>query len=239
MTALWNDVARWRPLVTEELARVSSPIPVGVVLAVIQLESAGEAGLKASRKAGDGSYAIGLMQCIQSAIDTYNAATGASVRYEWLGGESDESARYQVRVGIWLLGRAWANVREYVEEHEQATPALDQLVRLGDCAYAMGWGGLKAKLEDLTERGLPATYGSLESEFPTWGQPANNPLRHARTVWALYLSDSGQSVVTPSTPSKPELEVAKPPRLFLHKAGAAAALAAAVALVLWLLKGSK
>lgn len=193
MSVFPSRVERFRGVVAEEVAAASSPVPVNIALAVIEHESGGRIGVQAYAKAGDGSYARGLMQCIKAVTDSYNTAHGTSIHHDSvMGGEHWSDARLQVRVGLWLLGRKWKQVAEWLQARG-VSPELADWARIADTAYAMGWGASKKKLEQLEAEGRPLTFDELAEAFPKWGYSEskakwiNRPILHAEKIWARYL----------------------------------------------------
>ena len=67
MKAIHQNTARWAPLVLTELQKQSLPLPVELILAVIDVESRGVTGL-VNPKSG----ASGLMQVMPIALKHYN-----------------------------------------------------------------------------------------------------------------------------------------------------------------------
>jgi hypothetical protein len=228
-SALKPAVVRWRDIVSEELASAKAPMPTNLVLALIQQESGGQPGLVAGVGAGDGSHAAGLMKCIEAVRVDYNRLTGGGVSQADLRGADVESARKQVRVGVWLLARKWGQVRAYLDANGGPTDTRN-VALLADNAYAMGWGSLKRQLVNLEAAGRPLTEDALVAHNPEWGRPANDPLRHARVVWARY--EAAEGTVGPIPAPLPEEEAERP---FAYMAGAAA-LALVVIVVLALAK---
>jgi len=201
-----STVERWRPLVTSECYRASSPELVNWLLSIIQQESGGVPGRQAYAKAGDGSYARGLTQVIGSVTKDYNAAHGTLYDHdEVMGGTSQAAAQIQIRVGLWLVRRKQSQVRAYLEARAAST-APSSLWRLADTAYAMGWGALQGKLQTLEAEGRPLTFDELEARFPTWGYSEarekwiNRPLHHANTIWTRYQAAEAESGHTAPAP---------------------------------------
>jgi hypothetical protein len=164
----------------------------------MQQESGGKAGVQAYAKAGDGSYARGLMQCIKSVTDDYNKTHQTHYDHKSvMGGTSQAAARIQIRVGIWLLRRKQGQVEKWLTKRVQGTPAHRDVVMIGDTAYAMGWGATRKKLQKLEAEGLPLTFDSLAEHFPMWGYSQkrekwiNRPLKHARGTWKRYQAAEG------------------------------------------------
>lgn len=187
------SVERWRGLTEKEVSRVNARFTANLALAVVQQESGGKAGVKAYARAGDGSYAMGLMQCIKSVTDDYNKTHGTSYDHDSvMGGTSQAAAQIQVRVGVWLLQRKHAQVSKWLRKRFGTEPPHRDVTMLADTAYAMGWGATRERLTMLEAEGLPLTFDSLAERFPLWGYSKkkakwiNNPVKHARGTWKRY-----------------------------------------------------
>lgn len=193
MTIFSGQVESWRQLVEAIVSRQKPPFDPNLVLAVIQQESGGRAGVRAGVGAGDGSHASGLMQCIGSVVTDYNSVhksrpcpAGAMTDGSLLG------SAWQVEVGVWLLARKHSQVRAYAAKYQPDYP-LDSANRtlLADCAYAMGWAALRSKLDTLRSEGKLLTFGNLRTRFPDWGKNStgkwiNRPLHHATVVYGRW-----------------------------------------------------
>lgn len=221
MSAFRASVERWRSLAESEVVFNKARFTPNLALAVVQQESGGKPGVKAYAKAGDGSYAMGLMQCIKSVTDDYNKTHGTSYDHESvMGGTSLAAAQIQLRVGIWLLNRKHAQVRNWLSDRIGGEPAHRDVTMLADTAYAMGWGATRKKLTTLQTEKLPLTFDALAERFPKWGWSEkrqrwiNNPLKHARGTWSRYQageaekpyglgSEEGEGVDIEPTPEPP------------------------------------
>jgi len=185
-----SAVEKWRSLVEDECKRASAWHLVNLVLSIIQQESGGKAGVTAYARAGDGSYARGLMQVIGSVTSDYNRAHNTEYDHEAdMGGTTPTAARLQIRVGLWLVMRKQAQVSNYLPDGA----SFADIARIADTAYAMGWGATRTKLNKLKVEGLPLTFASLAERFPKWGWSEkkqkwiNRPLHHAQTIYERYL----------------------------------------------------
>lgn len=193
------SVERWRDLVEQECARPSKPpswnLPISPnwVLALIKQESGGVPGKKAYRKAGDGSYARGLLQCIKSVTDDYNQRNGTSYDHETvIGGEGDDDARIQIRVGLELLRHKRAQVLAYMKAKGGSLLDVD-ISQIADTAYAMGWGAARAKLDTMIKEGLELDFQQMALRFAKWGYSEskknwiNQPIHHAKEIRKAYV----------------------------------------------------
>jgi len=180
-------IERFRSIV-ERTVKVVAP---NVVLSIIQQESNGVIGRTANRHAAAGGYARGLMQVIRLVTSDYNRVHHTDYDHVVdMGGKGMINAEKQIRVGAWVFERQLQNVRRYMLKWAP-NPRTADVVRIADCAYAVGWGNVRRKLDILKSEGLALTFDSLAARFPYWGSVVENgkrrwinrPLHHAQEVW--------------------------------------------------------
>jgi len=202
-----KQVEQWRLFAIWE----GQGIPPDLVLAIVNHESAGIAGLAASIKCKPGplpkydgstitaNRALGLMQCIPDTIAGYNQANPAQIAYyEDMTGTSERAARLQIRVGGWAFNHAVSALHSYDAALFPATHAGNadnNHLTLALVAYAIGSGALKSKLDKLKEYNAPLNLASLRQHFPNWGmldsgQWINRPLHYAQTVSTQWRKDA-------------------------------------------------
>jgi len=192
-----SRIERFRGIV-ERVVKTASP---DIVLSIIQQESNGVIGRTANRHAAAGGYARGLMQVIGLVTNDYNRVHHTDYDHiSNMGGKGMSNAEKQIRVGVWLFERQLQNVRRHMLRWAPSPQTAD-VVRIADCAYAVGWGNVRKKLDILRSEGFNLTFASLVDRFPNWGSVVkkgrrhwiNRPLHHAQTVWTrAHTNDHGE-----------------------------------------------
>lgn len=172
-----KPVERWRSLVRAELARSGYPLPPEHVLAVMQRESNGKTGT-VNPKSG----ASGLMQVMPIALKDYNNHNSHKYKMSDLRGKTDNAARIQVRVGLWILARFVKGAYNYLKK-KLGDVSLDDLMRTADFFYAAGPGNARKRLDKL-ER---PTFDAVKTRFPTWDR-----IKPAQLVWDRVTKWGGQ-----------------------------------------------
>lgn len=200
-----KNIERWRKVATYEAA----DLPVDLVLAVIQHESGGVAGLRAGRAtkhardlptASGGTkrlqHAAGLMQTIPVLVEAWNKNVGKPIiTADDLEGKDERAARIQTRLGVTYLAGNFARLHKY-DSAAFPSPvgrgASPNQTTLSLVAYAAGFPGLKKKLDVLKSEGLPLTFEALKQRFPKWGYSdkakkwINRPVHYGATVFNNY-----------------------------------------------------
>lgn len=200
----WPDsIERYRKYVGWECR----DIPPDMVLAVIQNESRGVAGLPAGRQSKSRSYlpctdgtekwvdrAYGLMQTVPCTVLSYNDYQRSRsdfdpnklATWEDISGKDERAIRIQIAIGCYYL--AVAN-RILNINHPDSAPSkslsnanADQ-IKLVLASYAIGAGATSKKLRLLEEKNVKPSFANLERYFPDWGKPANRPVYFARKVF--------------------------------------------------------
>jgi hypothetical protein len=180
------------------------------VLAVIQNESNGVAGLAAGRQSKSRAYlpcadgtekwvdrAYGLMQCVPGTVLSYNDYQRSRsdfdqnkmATWEDISGKDERAIRMQIAIGCYYL--AVAN-KILNLNHPMSAPAkslsnanADQ-IKLVLSSYAVGAGATDGKLKSLDEQNLKPTFANIEKRFPDWGKPANRPVYYAKKVFNRF-----------------------------------------------------
>lgn len=198
MPTFRKRVQRWLPIVQAELARVGSPLPAELVLAVIDTESRGYAGAT-----NPSSGASGLMQVMPGTLEGYNQKN-TPVSLAELRSKTDAAAVKQIRVGLWVMNTYWRSAWRYLS-NRLATVPIDELARVADLFYVAGPGATRKRLDKLPS----PTWAAIQAAFPKW-----NALPHPKRVFGL-LSDlqwpvnqisqwleSKQSIILDPTPKE-------------------------------------
>lgn len=174
-------VERWRKVAFGVGDRPEYEIPQGWILAVIENESAGVAGIPG--KTGE----AGLMQVQPGLVKSYNKGTGNSYTYEDMKGTDDLSGIKQVQVGTHYLARCRNDVSAMVPPAAGLTPAQ---VYYADLAYGSGLGALRSHRKATKAAGLPDTFDGMETLAKRGGGtiPARK-FGHARRVVSLLKKD--------------------------------------------------
>ena len=207
MAKKWPDsIERYRKYVGWECR----DIPPDLVLAVIQNESNGVAGLAAGRQSKSRTYlpcaddtekwvdrAYGLMQCVPGTVLSYNDYQRSRsdfdpnklATWEDISGKDERAIRMQIAIGCYYL--AVAN-KILNLNHPMSAPAkslsnanADQ-IKLVLSSYAVGAGATDEKLKSLDEQNLKPTFANIEKRFPDWGKPANRPVYYAKKVFNRF-----------------------------------------------------
>lgn len=207
MPKAWPDsIEKYRKYVEWECR----DIPPDLVLAVIQHESGGVAGLAAKRQSKNRGYlptadgsekwvdrAMGLMQVIPGTILSYNDYQRSRpdfdpnrlATWEDVSGTDDRSIRIQIATGCYYLAAAnrILNLKypNSAPSQNLSDAKADQL-KLVLSSYAVGAGSTSEKLEKLIEKNMSPTYANLEQQYPDWGKPANRPIYYAQHVFKKF-----------------------------------------------------
>ncbi len=163
-----RGVEQWRTLTTAEIQRSGYPLPVDLVLAVMKRESSGRVGVRNPR-----SGASGLMQVMPIAMTHYNNEHRIKYTMADLRSDTDEAARIQIRVGLWILAFFWRSAYRYLKSKLGQVP-LDDLVKTADFFYAAGPGNARRKLDRVPR----PTFQNVKARFPNWDRIAP-----AQLVW--------------------------------------------------------
>lgn len=162
---------KWSPVIQAELARVNSPLPLDLILAVMDVESRGVAGL-VNPKSG----ASGLMQVMPGTLQDYNQNHPSdTVSLEELRSAAPAAAVKQIRVGLSVLSTYWRSAYKYLSNRMSNVP-VDELAHIADLFYVAGPGNSKDRLNMLE---VP-TWAAVQSRFPKW-----SALPHPRNVFGL------------------------------------------------------
>jgi hypothetical protein len=184
------QVEQWR-----EFAQYDArDVPAGLVLAIIDGESAGRPGAKGPRPLigaeipdDNGApvmvfQALGLMQTAPLVISSYNQAHKPPATFDDMTGSDTRAARQQIRVGAYALAAAVNRLNKY---DPAAFPAKSPGKATGDqiksalAVYASGFEPIKNYLDTLRTQKRPLTFSEL-SKFQHGG------IDYARRRWTAY-----------------------------------------------------
>ena len=207
MAKKWPDsIERYRQYVCWECR----DIPPDLVMAVIQNESSGVAGLAAGRQSKSKAYlpcadgtekwvdrAYGLMQAVPGTVLSYNDYQRSRSDYDpnklatWedISGKDERAIRMQIAIGCYYL--AVANKILNLNNPQSApsknlSDANADQIKLILTSYAVGAGATLNKLKLLDEQNLKPTFANLKRRFPDWGKPANRPVYFADKIFQKY-----------------------------------------------------
>lgn len=166
MKPISSGAMKWASIAAEEIGRQQLPFPVELILAIIDCESGGVAGVKNPK-----SGASGLMQVMPIALKSYNSIHSVKYTIDDLRDSSNPVA--QIRVGTWIIGQFWRSAFDYLSKRLQSVP-IDELAKISDLFYVAGPAAVKKLLEKLPN----PTYAALRAAFPTW-----NALPHPERVF--------------------------------------------------------
>lgn len=169
MLPISENARRWEPIAQAELDLHKCPLPVDLVLALIDRESSGIPGLVNAQ-----SGAMGLGQVMPIVVRDYNAVTGDNISHADLKGKTDTDAEKQIRISVWVLLRFWRSAHRYLtRRNPNHNP--DDLARIADLFYVAGPGATQKKLNALAS----PTWAAIQDRYPDW-----NALPHPRFVFA-------------------------------------------------------
>lgn len=180
-----ESVEKWRYLALHEISKLGVPLPVEHILAIMQRESNGKAGV-----VNQSSGASGLMQVKRIALKDYNQNHSVQYTMDQLRGTDQNSAAIQIRVGLWILSRFVKSAYKYLKGKLGTVP-LDDLIRVSDTFYAAGPGNAKPKLDQLNR----PTWAAIKQKFPDWDRvvPAElvwNIANEEGAIWDLPRIDN-------------------------------------------------
>lgn len=162
-----RSVERWRQTVEKELSRQGIPLPVIVILSLIDVESNGVPGLVNAK-----SGASGLMQVMPRTLEDYNRNhPGQTVALSEM--QSKDAGEKQIRVGLSVLASFWKNAYRYLKSRLSEVDVFD-LSRIADLFYVAGPSATKKRLDKLA---VPS-YHAVVERFPKW-----NALPHPKNVF--------------------------------------------------------
>jgi hypothetical protein len=166
---------KWSSIVSSELARAGIPLPIGLVLSIIHIESSGKPGIKNPK-----SGASGLMQVMPVVVEDYNKVH--SEKYTMADMRNPGNPTAQIRVGVWILGQFWKGAYRYLVGRLGSVDTAE-LMKIADLFYVAGPGATKRKLDK-----LPApSYEAARAKFPNW-----NALPHPDKLTQLVSAEGVQ-----------------------------------------------
>ena len=204
-----NNIEKWRQFANWE----SKDIPTDLVLAIVNNESGGQAGIKSTvnTKSADlptdsggtisVNNAMGLMQVIPPNVASWNQHKQPTITYEDMTGQDQRAARLQIKLGSSIFASGVYQLHKFdPREFPGTSPggATPEQLKLALICYAIGAGkkggkrGLIPKLEQLRGQKKPLTLKSLSIHFPKLGYSEskqkwiNRPLHAATKVWNNY-----------------------------------------------------
>jgi hypothetical protein len=165
-----KNVERWRSTALAELSKFQIPLPVELILSVIERESAGIAG-DVNQKSG----ASGLMQIMPIALTDYNQRHGTKYTMADMRGDDPLSAQRQVEVGVATVGHFWRSAYRYLSDRygSQSAVPIEELARIADLFFAAGPGATQNRLDKISA----PFWENVQKAYPTW-----NALPHPRHV---------------------------------------------------------
>lgn len=169
MKQIHNNTEKWRTTVSKELGIQKLPFPEDLVLAVIDVESSGVAGLK-----NPVSGASGLMQVMPVALNWYNKSH--SLKYTMEDMRSKSNGPAQIRVGIWLIGQFWRSAYKYLSSR-LATVPIDELAKIADLMYVAGPGTIRRLLNKLPN----VSFDNFVNAYPN-----SDAYRHPNRVYDRF-----------------------------------------------------
>ena len=174
-------VERWRAYAKAVGDLTRYQIPQGWILAIIENESAGVAGIPG--KTGE----AGLMQVQRGLVDFYNQETGSTFTWEDMKGTDDDAAKKQIIVGTLYLSQCRDDVAPMVPPAAGLSTAQ---AYFADLAYGSGLGALRRHRKATKAAGLPDTFEGMETLAKRGGGtiPARK-FGHARRVVSLLKKD--------------------------------------------------
>jgi len=152
------SVQKWSPIVELELSKQKVPLPRELILAVIRVESQGQAGL-VNPKSG----ASGLMQIMPITLKDYNQRHKTNYTLSDMRKGDPLSARAQIKVGIATLAHFWRSAYKYLRSRLELVP-VDELAHIADLFYTAGPG---ATIERLNPLSVP-TWALVQAFYPKW-----------------------------------------------------------------------
>jgi hypothetical protein len=122
--------------------------------------------------------------------------TQTPATWELMTGTDDESARMQIRLGIWILRDGFVWLTRYGFGWPAQSLTSDQ-IRLALMVYAWGGSHLAPYLDQIVADGAPLTAAEIEARWPALGEPANAPLRFSKTTFAKAFGAGSSSSPAP------------------------------------------
>lgn len=168
-------VQKWTPMVLAELTRQKLPLPIQLILGVIQIESGGHAGVTHPK-----SGASGLMQVMPGTLRDFNKRHKKQYTLTDLRSSDLSSAQKQIEVGVATISTFWKSAYQYLSDRLDTVP-IDELSRIADLFYVAGPGATKQKLNKLSN----PSWAAVQAMFPGW-----NALPHPRNVFDLVDSEN-------------------------------------------------
>ena len=213
MAARWPAaVERWRPLAAREGGRA----PVELLLAIINHESGGVAGLPSTgttkksytdaERAACGlpaalrARSLGLMQVSPGLWRAFNATRPGEVSPCDLAASTDEGAAKQIRIGAWYAALCLDRSRDLVDASAWpgGLPSREHVEWAALC-YAQGIDGVHNQVAAAGAAGFPRTVAGVEAFKPKWGAP-ETPFLFARSVGSGYAGAPMPARRSPSGP---------------------------------------
>lgn len=162
------------PFVEAELNRHEYPYPTSLVLAVIQVESAGNPGA-----VNPSSGASGLMQVMPGTLVEYNKHHERKISLESLRSSTKQGIMDQISVGLWVMGTYLRSAHNWLSQ-KMPKVGLEDLIKISDHFYAAGPAGTKRKIGDIVP-----TAKNISEKYPDW-----SPVRHAKKVWDFTIAEN-------------------------------------------------
>lgn len=170
--------ASWAPIVQQELSSQGIPLPIELILAVIDIESQGVPGIE-NEKSG----ASGLMQVMPVVVEDYNNAHKQKTSIERM--RDPNLGKEQIKVGIWILGQFWKGAYSYLKKRLTTVP-IDELMKIADLFYVAGPGAAKKRLNKLS---VPS-WNAVQSSYPEWNALPHTKKAIEKTEGVIFDLDS-------------------------------------------------
>jgi len=166
-------VERWRAKAQAELARQHVPLPVELVLSVIQGESGG------SPESESHVGAMGLMQVMPGTLRWYNEKN----RTNYTDAQFKSNPDLQIRVGLWVLKHYWKSAYRYLSGRTQNI-GIELLSKAANLFYVFGPGRAQ-RLWNMTS----PTFEAFAARHPN-----TDPIRrkYAVKIWDRLTSAGAQ-----------------------------------------------
>lgn len=168
----------WAPVVDSELKRQKIPLPIELILAVIDIESSGVPGLE-NKKSG----ASGLMQVMPVVVQDYNKIHKSKTSIERM--RDPNLGEEQIKVGIWILGQFWKGAYNYLKNRMSNVP-IDELMKIADLFYVAGPGATKKRLDKLSN----PIWSSVLASYPKWNALPHTKKAIKKTEGVLFDIDA-------------------------------------------------
>ena len=191
-------VERYREIVQE----LAPDYLTDIVLAIIENESEGQAGIIATEETVNPANlptdnhgivrvkrALGLMQVIPTNIVAWNQSHARQLTWEDMTGHDMAAAAAQIQIGVYILKMSIDGVIRLIGRNQ----INEDTLKLGLVAYSYGIGHLREKFSEMKKDGLYLSFANLSEYFPTFGAPKNRPIHFANVTWSRATGQTGSN----------------------------------------------